>query len=153
AEMTSVSFLPALQGRTFAGSENVYTERGWHLGPLSRTDGLDFSRAITSKRYKLIFNVLAGHLYFPVDMPRTEAWHAIVRANRTDALSPLHRRLLFADPRPTLELYDLEADPHELNNLAEQEGMQDIAMKLRIELSNWMVREGDFLPIPALDYP
>ena len=84
---------------------------------------------------------------------RKDSSAARFSARRSGALSALHRRLLFAAPRPLLELYDLRADPHELNNLAEQDGMQEIARRLRIELSNWMVREGDFLPIPSLTYP
>lgn len=152
-EMTGVSYLPALKGQPFSGREYVYTERGWHWGPLTRTDGIDFSRAITSRRYRLIFNALPDRAYSPVDMNRTLAWHAIVRAHRAKQLSALHERLLFQTPRPALELYDLQADPFELNNLAGQDATKAIETKLRIELSQWMVREGDFLPIPSLNYP
>jgi len=152
-EMTSVSFLPALKGQSPSGREYVFTERGWHWGPLTRTDGLDFSRGITGERYKLIFNVLPDRAYTPVDMVKTEAWEAVVKAGQANTLSPLHRRLLLQRPRPVLEFYDLRTDPHELNNLAGQKATREIETKLRIELSNWMVREGDFLPIPSLDYP
>jgi N-sulfoglucosamine sulfohydrolase len=152
-EMTGISFLPALKGEPFAGRDYVFTERGWHWGPITRVDGLDFSRAITSRRYKLIYNLLPDRAFVPVDMVNAPAWRAIVEAQAAKALSPLHERLLFQRPRPILELYDLEADPYELNNLAGQEGSRDIEMKLRIELANWMVREGDFLPIPSLNYP
>jgi len=152
-EMTSVSFLPTLKGQSASGREYVFTERGWHWGPITRVDGLDFSRAVTGRRYKFIFNLLPDRAYVPVDMVNNEAWHAVVRANQAGRLSPLHQRLLFPPSRPLAELYDLENDPHELNNLAGQPATKEIETKLRIELANWMVAEGDFLPIPSLGYP
>ena len=51
------------------------------------------------------------------------------------------------------ELYDLERDPYELNNLAGQPGVKEVESKLKIALADWMVAEGDFLPIPSLKYP
>src|SRR5690606_37375089 len=47
AEMSGRSFLPALLGEQLAGNEFVFAERGWHWGPITRTDGLDLSRSIT----------------------------------------------------------------------------------------------------------
>ncbi len=153
AAMTSVSFLPALKGQAFAGREFVYAERGWHYGPITRTDGLDLSRSITTKRYHFIYHALPDRAYTPVDMPGTAAWGALVRAHREKSLSPLHERLLFAVPRPVVQLYDLEADPYELVNLAGQAATRDIETKLRSELGKWMVRESDFLPPPSLKWP
>jgi arylsulfatase A-like enzyme len=153
ATMTGVSFAPALRGRTYRGREYVYTERGWHWGPITRTDGLDLSRAIISSRYKLIYNLLPDRAYVPVDMVKTAAWRAIVEAAESGRLSGRHRQLLFRLPRPIFELFDLETDPYELNNLHGREEVREIEMKLRIELSRWMVREADFLPMPLLDYP
>ncbi len=154
ASMTGVNFLPALKGEPFAGREYVYTERGWHWGPITRTDGLDLSRAIISRRYKLIFNALPDRPYHPVDMGRDEVWRELVTANEAKQLSPLHQRLIFAQPRrPIFELFDLEADPYEMENLAGRKETAVLEMKLRIALARWMVREGDFLPMPSLTYP
>ncbi|MDQ3625232.1 MAG: heparan N-sulfatase, partial [Verrucomicrobiota bacterium] len=44
------------------------------------------------------------------------------------------QRALFAAPRAPEELYDLEADPHELRNLAAEAGHRDTMEKLRSEL-------------------
>jgi len=154
ASMTGVSFLPALKGEAFGGREYVYTERGWHWGPITRTDGLDLSRAIISKRYKLIFNALPDRAYHPVDMGRDEVWRELVTANEAKQLSPLHQRLIFPQPRrPIFELFDLEADPYEMENLAGRKETAELEMKLRIALARWMVREGDYLPMPSLAYP
>jgi N-sulfoglucosamine sulfohydrolase len=152
--LTGISFLPALQGRPFEGRDYVFTERGWHgSGPITRTDSLDLSRAVTSRRYRFIFNVLPDRPYVPVDMVGADAWPALLQAHAENRLSPLHERLLFQKPRPIHELYDLQNDPYELENLAGREGMKEIEMKLRIALATWMVREADFLPMPSRDYP
>jgi N-sulfoglucosamine sulfohydrolase len=153
AAMTGVSFLPALRGERFAGRDHVFAERGWHYGPITRTDGLDLSRSITSKRHSFIYNVLPDRAYMAVDMPNTSAWRALIEARDAGTLSALHRRLLFQKPRPVFELYDLETDPYELNNLAGQRATEAIETALRNELAKWMVREGDFLPLPSLKYP
>jgi arylsulfatase A-like enzyme len=149
AAMTGVSFLPALQGQPFPGREQVFAERGWHAGPITRTDGLDLSRSVTTKRYRYIYNLLPDRTYTPVDMPGTPAWAALGRAHRDGKLSPLHERLLFAAPRPTTELYDLEADPYELNNLSGQSAVAASEAELRGALTRWMVREADFVPPPS----
>lgn len=152
-EMTSVSFLPALKEQRFKAREYVFAERGWHWGPITRTDGLDLSRSIRSKRYRLIYNVLPDRVYTPVDMVDAPAWPALVKAHDEKRLSALHERLLFADPRPVFELYDLEADPYELINLAGKPATAEIETTFRNELARWMVRESDFLPLPSTKLP
>jgi len=153
-EMTGVSHLPALKGQRTGGREYVYAERGWHWGPITRTDGLDLSRSIIGQRYKLIYNALPDRPYSPVDMVRDEVWRQIVFAHEGGRLSALHERLIFPKPRRAIfELFDLEKDPYEMTNLAGQQDMAEIETKLKNELARWMVREGDFLPLPSLRYP
>ena len=128
----------------------MFAERGWHFGPITRTDGFDLSRSITTQQYHFIYNALPERSYTPVDMAdRNIAWDAIKVANESNKLSTLHKRLYFQRPRPIFELYNLEQDPHEMNNLAGQESIKAIEQKLRNELDRWMIREGDYLPLPA----
>ena len=148
-EMDGLSFLPALLGKTFRGREHIFAERGWHWGPITRTDGLDLSRSITTDRFRYIYNALPGRSYTPVDMPKKDAWLAVQTAYRNGKLSTLHDRLYFQNPRPIFELYDLEADPLEINNLAGEAVHEDVERRLRIELEKWMVREHDYLPLPT----
>ena len=148
-EMTGLSFLPELLGKDFAGRRYVFAERGWHAGPITRTDGLDLSRSITSKRYRYIYNALPDRSYTPVDMDGKAAWLAIRSAHRSGQLSGLHDRLFFQIPRPVFELYDLQHDPYELENLAGSETVEAIEEVLRQELDRWMIRESDYLPLPS----
>jgi len=147
--MTGQSFADDLLGKKSDGRRYVFAERGWHFGPITRTDGLDFSRSITSDRFHYIYNALPDRSYTPVDMAHKDAWKAIQQAHTTDQLSPLHQRLYFKNPRPIVELYDLEHDPLELDNLAGNPSTNDTEKKLRETLEAWMIRESDFLPLPT----
>jgi arylsulfatase A-like enzyme len=150
-DMTGISFLPVLKGKSFEGRKYVYAERGWHWGPITNTDGWDLCRSITSDRYHLIYNATPNQIYWPVDQVRKNAyaWLAIKEANSQNTLSPLYQRLYFQRPRPVIELYDLKRDPFELHNLAGDPAYKSIEDELRRELDRWMVREGDFLPLPS----
>jgi len=148
-EMTGVSFRRQLLGEKAEDRRYVFAERGWHWGPITRTDGLDLSRSITSQRYRYIYNALPDRSYTPVDMPGKDAWTAIQSAHAANQLSPLHQRLYFSNPRPVIELYDRHDDPLELNNLAGQKSVIDVERTLREELESWMIREHDFLPLPT----
>ncbi|MGB0598709.1 MAG: sulfatase family protein [Rubripirellula sp.] len=148
-EMTGISFAPQLLGEKAASRQYVFAERGWHWGPITRTDGLDLSRSITSRRYRYIYNALPNRSYTPVDMSNKPAWTAIQKAHHENKLSSLHRRLYFQKPRPIVELYDLNNDPLELNNLAGDKSHHEMEQTLREELESWMIREHDFLPLPS----
>ena len=64
----------------------------------------------------------------------------------------VQERIYFQNPRPIFELYDLENDPLELNNLAGQAPVRKIETDLREKLDRWMVRESDYLPLPTHAY-
>lgn len=148
--MTSRDFLAELLGQDFVGREHVFAERGWHFGPITRSDGFDLSRSVTSRHYNFIYNAIPERSYTPVDMAKKNiAWEAIKVARQDGFLSAIHERIYFQNPRPIFELYDLAADPFELNNLAGQESVQQIETDLREELDRWMVRESDYLPLPT----
>lgn len=70
-------------------------------------------------------------------------------AHASGTLSPKHDRLYFHNPRPIFELYDLKADRYQLNRLAGKEAFATIEAAHRNELDRWMVREGDYGPLPA----
>lgn len=148
-KMDGQSFLPLLIGEEYVGRRHVFAERGWHWGPITRSDGLDLSRSVTSPRYRYIYNALPDRSYTPVDMRQKDVWIAMMAAHQDQQLSPLHERLYFQNPRPIVELYDLEKDPLELQNLAGLDSHQGIERQLQIELEKWMIREHDYLPLPT----
>ena len=57
------------------------------------------------------------------------------------------------NPQAVDELYDLEADPHEMTNLAGREALADTESQLRARLMEWMREVGDDLPSRVGDLP
>lgn len=102
-------------------------------------------RSIQDKRYKLIVNLTPDVKYFEkhlMNMANTDqVWSFWVESAKTNDFS----RFL-ADRyelRPAIELYDLEVDPWELNNIAEQPQYAEKIVIMRTELERWMSQQGD----------
>ena len=52
----------------------------------------------------------------------------------------------FSEPNiPYMELYDLEVDPFEKNNIASNEKYNEIKSHLESVLRNWMIKQKDFV--------
>jgi len=158
-ELAGLSFEKSITGKSFSNSikgiedqnkrEYVFAERGWHAGPLTRTDGFDLSRSVTSERYHYIYNALPKQEFAQVDMVKTEAWQEVVKANSENRLSGLIQNFYFYKERAVFELYDLQNDPYELNNLSGQKEYQEIEKTLRDEMEKKMLIDHDFLPLPS----
>jgi N-sulfoglucosamine sulfohydrolase len=56
----------------------------------------------------------------------------------------------FTTPRPVYELYDLETDPAELNNLSGKPELAATERELRAALAEKMILDWDYLPLPDL---
>jgi arylsulfatase A-like enzyme len=147
--MDSRSFLPALRGEAFGGHEALFLERSQHGFDLpGENSSFDLSRAVVTRDHLFIYNALHRLPYYPVDMLGKPAWRALVAAHGSKALSPLHERLYFSPRRPMFELFELASDPYQLTNLAEKKDETESVKNLRRQLAAWMIREGDYLPLP-----
>ena len=47
------------------------------------------------------------------------------------------------------ELYDLEKDPNEFNNLAGNKDAASSERELKAAMQEWMILQRDFLPLPV----
>jgi N-sulfoglucosamine sulfohydrolase len=56
------------------------------------------------------------------------------------------QRACFVSPRPAEELYDVEAGPDELVNLAGNPMFVEVLGAMRLALSDWMRKTGDIMP-------
>lgn len=152
-EMSGVSFAALLRGEAFAGRKFIFAERGPHGGdggmsPDVLASTFDLVRCARSDRFKLIYNCTPHGAVAPVDSQRDPGWQEMVAANAAGQLPPAFVKAYFTKPRPTFELYDLEADPGELNNLAGKPEHQEAEMELKRALTEKMVLDWDFLPTP-----
>jgi arylsulfatase A-like enzyme len=121
------------EGRTY-----VFSERNWH-------DCDEHQRSVRTGRFKLIrTDAYTGlPLCTAADIgasPSFLALRALAKAGRLSAA----QRPLFQAPRPRLELYDLEADPWELRNLADEPAHAKVVRELAEVLQQWIEESGDF---------
>jgi len=69
-------------------------------------------------------------------------------AHAAGTLAQAFVKSYFTTPRPTFELYDLDADPGELRNLAGNPKYKEAELELKRALTEKMVLDWDFLPTP-----
>jgi arylsulfatase A-like enzyme len=151
--MTGFSFLPLLEGKSFRGRTELFSERGSHASTLpTNTGAFDLSRCIVTPTHKLIYNALPKLSYLPVDFGYEAEWYEVMAANQRELLSPEQKAAYFPPERPMFELYDLTKDPYELNNLAGKKEFADLELELREKLAVWMLKERDYLPLPHPKY-
>jgi arylsulfatase A-like enzyme len=108
----------------------------------------DLARCARSDRFKLIYNCTPHGAVAPVDSQGDAGWRAMVKANTDGQLASEFVRAYFTTPRATFELYDLDADPGELRNLAGDPKYKDVEYELKRALTEKMVLDWDFLPAP-----
>jgi arylsulfatase A-like enzyme len=151
-EMTGRSFLKLLRGESYTGRKYVFAERGAHGSSLpGSSSAFDLGRVVIGPRYKLIYNAIPSIPYDPVDFRGDAFWKELAEMNAAGKLSADHSRVYFSPTRPLFELYDLERDPREFENLAGRKEAAAIEKELKEALQEWMILERDFLPLPVLD--
>lgn len=104
----------------------------------------DLSRAVRTPEFKYIVNEYPeAPFYLPLAYRENVPMMAELRRLAGDGkLSPLQASY-FRTPRPPEELYDLRADPHEIDNLADDPTYGAVKVKLAQDLAAWRVRIGD----------
>jgi N-sulfoglucosamine sulfohydrolase len=98
-------------------------------------------RAARDARYKLIRNLAAENTYTISGIHRGEPITSWQKDAENDVRLATRVNWLFH--RPAEELYDLESDAYEMNNLADDPQFADIKSRLSTELDAWMVQQGD----------
>lgn len=154
SRMSGVSFLPLLKGEIHTPRKHLFVERGPHgSAPVAvnmSNSGYDLSRAVRSDHFKFIYNCTPWMPYSPVDSAGGAAWKQMQEANAAGKLSPGLRATYFTTPRPVYELYDLDADPSELNNLSGKPALAATERELRHAMAEKMILDFDYLPLPDL---
>jgi arylsulfatase A-like enzyme len=136
-QMHGSSIAGLLTDQSLPGREYVFSERNWH-----NCD--EHIRSVRTNRLKLIENAYTERpLGSPSDITASPTWQALYKLKQEGRLTK-SQRLLFDVPRPRIELYDVEADPWELNNLASDPRYDDTVMELFSVLEEWKRETGDF---------
>jgi N-sulfoglucosamine sulfohydrolase len=138
----------AMQGRSlrtlltapasYSARTYVFSERNWH-------DCDEHQRSVRTRRFKLIRTdaYTALPLCTTADLGASPSFLSLRAAAKAGRLTPAQQRL-FEAPRARIELYDLDADPWELRNVADDPAYAGEARKLAGVLQEWMEQSGDF---------
>ena len=131
-----------MQGRDLL-SRN-YKRREYIVSARDRCDEtVDRIRCVRTDRYKYIRNFYPERPYLQpcAYKDKKEILKALRRLDKAGKLNR-DQLLIFAEKRPKEELYDLQKDPWELHNLADDSSSQQILKRLRRILNQW-IRETD----------
>jgi uncharacterized sulfatase len=137
------------QGRAFLGG-GLTPPRGFIYSARDRMDErYDIIRAVRDPRYRYIRNY---EPWKPYDQPisyseQTPTTKELRRLHAAGGLSPEAERF-FAGSKPTEELYDVEADPHEVRNLAAEPEHRAALERLRAEHERWQIETRDLGLMP-----
>lgn len=135
-----------MQGRSFLTGE----PREYVYGARDRMDErYDIIRAVRDKRFRYIRNFEPLKPYYQyMNTPEKGATMQEIReAEKSGEMAPAVA-LFSAETKPVEELYDLEADPHEINNLADDPAQAEKLAELRQALTDWQLEVGDIGLMP-----
>ena len=140
-----------MQGRPFLG-EHRQPPREYVFGARDRMDErYDIIRAARDKRYKYLRNY-APHRAYDQRNEYNEGWPVMQEMRRVQAAGALtpEQALFFRQTKPLEELYDLDRDPHELNNLAEDLLAAADLARLRKAMDTWRAEVRDLGLVPEM---
>lgn len=133
------SFLDVLTGKTDTLRQYVFAQHTT-VGIIGFEQPYPM-RAVRDARYKLIANLAPQNTYTIGGIHRgqpIESWQEDARSD-----PELAARVQWLFQRPAEELYDLQTDPYERKNLADDPQHATIKARLRAELDAWMAQQGD----------
>ena len=137
------------QGRPFIG-KNLSDQRAYIFAGRDRMDErYDMQRAVRSKGYKYICYYEAYQPFCQyMNTPEKGAIMKAIRQAARDGTLPEAGQHIVAPSKPREELFDVETDPHELNNLALDPSHQTTLLELRKAHGVWSDRIKDTGLIP-----
>jgi arylsulfatase A-like enzyme len=140
----SINITPLLKGESKNVRKEVFAERNWH-------DNFDPSRCVRTERFKLIYYCRPEVPHEPIgDLARSPTWQSILALHAAGKLTADMDRRFFHAPRPMFELFDVQADPNETTNLADDAAHAATRQDLEDRLTKWMDSTNDFLASPAV---
>ena len=138
------------QGYAFLGPQTE-PERPYLFGFRGRMDErIDLVRSIRDQRYVYIRNFLPHRIYgqylsYMFEMPTVRKWKELFDAGKLNAVQSA-----FWKVKPAEELYDLQADPDEIRNLAQNPTAEHRATMNRLRnalmAEAYEIRDVGFLP-------
>ncbi|HET6422761.1 MAG TPA: sulfatase [Planctomycetaceae bacterium] len=134
-------------GRSFAGIFGETNPAGWDELFASHTfhevQMYYPMRVVREGKYKYIFNIAHGLEYpFASDLYASPTWQGVLKRKNLDEMYG-QRTVRAYLHHAKHELYDLDADPHEVKNLADDATHKATLERLQKKLQDWQQRTQD----------
>lgn len=141
-----------MQGEAFLGEQKEREPRYVYMARGRMDERYDNSIAVADHKYRYIHNYMPFRpamqfLRTLFKIPSTLTWYNAFKAGETNAIQTAP----FLG-RPAEELYDLEMDPWNVNNLAGVPAYQDVLQRMRQAEKDWRIEIHDALLIPEDEY-
>lgn len=127
-----------MQGGAFLGKQQK-PEPQYAFGFRGRMDErIDMSRSVRDKKYRYVRNYLPNKIYgqyleYLWRAPSVKSWEDLYKAGKLNAVQSK-----FWEQKPAEELFDVDADPHNIHNLAGDPKYKKELERLRNANEQWM---------------
>ncbi len=131
-----------MEGRNFLAAD--YEPRDYVIAARDRCDyTIEKIRAVVTPRYKYLRNYLTDRPY--MQPTYKDEWEVSKKFREMMARGEMNETQLifFGEDRVPEEFYDLENDPHEINNLAGDPAHAEALERHRKILQDWIAETGD----------
>ena len=143
-----------MQGQAFLGEQKAPKPRDYVYGCRDRMDErVDMIRSVRDKQFQYIRNYqwwkpYAQNINYMNEMPTMQEWRRLAAEGKLNAA----QSLFMAPQKPREELYDCDADPHQVHNLAADPKYADVLKRLRAAHEAWVeeIHDTGFLPESSL---
>lgn len=152
--LTGVESEFPLDGHAFLGAQASEEKRKYIRAAADRFDAqYDTNRAIRDKRYKYIrYYQPEKSMFLPVAYREQMAiMRELHRLRESGEITEIQAQW-FRPQKPKEELFDTQADPHEINDLANDPAYKDILAELSAECDRWVnsFEDTGLMPEPEL---
>ena len=133
-----------MQGQAFLGNQKK-EPRSYVFAARDRVDeSYDMIRSVRNKDYLYIRNFYPNepyHIWIPY-LNRMPIMQEVMRLDAEGRLNAYQKKWM-ANNRPPEELYDVNADPYQLTNLADDPKYREVLEEMRIQQKKWAMETGD----------
>lgn len=143
-----------LEGQAILGAHWASEARRYIHAAADRFDmEYDTKRAVRDARYKYIRNLRPELGYYLAVTYREQmaSMQELLRLRDEGGLTPAQAQW-FRTSKPFEELFDTQADPHELNNIAHESVHASRVGAMRAEMDRWMSAVNDPGTMPEMDF-
>ena len=153
--MLSLAGIPIpsyMQGQAFLGTQKANTFRKYVFAARDRSDTeYDRVRMVRDKRYRYLYNYMPEKPYyqnieFRLDIGMMKEILKLKEERKLDS-----NQMTWFKTKPVEELYDVDNDPWELNNLANDPKYKNKLAELRSAFQSWTKKVGDMASIPEME--